>query len=118
MHHTHRTRSFANGRSHPFDTSGPDIAHCEHSWQAAFQHQWRPRKWPRRIPIRVNSQWQIAPREDKAILIESDTTLEPSGIGRGASHDEDVMGWDRTHLPGLFVDPTCFFELVLTLNAV
>src|ERR1700720_22280 len=26
MHHTHGTSSFAKGRSHPFDTSSPDIA--------------------------------------------------------------------------------------------
>src|SRR5258706_1342621 len=116
MHHTHGSSSFANGRSHPFDTSSPDIAYCEHSWQAAFQHQRWAGKRPRRISIRINLHWQIAPGKDEALLIKSDTALQPAGIGRGASHYEEVMGRDRTHLASLLVDPTHFFELVLALH--
>jgi len=32
-------------------------------------------------------------------------------------HDEEVMGWGRTYLPGLLVDPAYFFEAVLNLKA-
>jgi hypothetical protein len=116
MHQTHRCRSFANGRSHPLDASSADIAHCKHSWQAALQHQRRARKRPWWIPIWVNRQWQIASGEDKALLIKSDTAPQPVGIRGGAGHDEEVMGRDRTHLPGLLVDPTYFLEVILALK--
>jgi hypothetical protein len=114
MRHTHRSRSFADGGSDPFDTSGADVTHGEYSWQIAFQHHRRARKRPTRIPIRVNRHWQIASGKNKAILIQSDTAaLKPVGIWRGASHDEEVMGWDATRLPGLLVNPIHFFEVVV-----
>src|SRR5882762_11472290 len=116
MHHTHGGSSFANSRSHPLDASSADVAYGEYSWEAAFEHQRRARKRPRRIPIWVNSQRQIASGEDKALLIKSHTASQPVGIGRSASHYEEVMGWDRMHLPSPLVDPTHFFELVLALK--
>ena len=90
MHQAHGSRSFANGRGHPLDTSRPDIAYCEHSWQAALEHERRPRKRPRRIPNRVNGLWQIAAGEDKALLIQSDTASQPIGVRRGGGYDEEV----------------------------
>src|ERR1700722_17065478 len=92
MHHTHGRRSFANSRSHPFDASGPDIAHCKHSWQAAFEHVRWAGKRPRKISIWIDRQRYVASGEDKAFLIKSDTALQPVGIGRGSSHYEEVMG--------------------------
>jgi len=96
MHQTDRSSSFTDGRSHPLDTSSPNIAHCEHTWQAALEHERRARKWPERIPIWINSRWQIAAVEDKALLIKSDAAPQPVSVRRGAGHDEEVMDWDRT----------------------
>jgi hypothetical protein len=117
MHHTRRSSSFANGRSYPLDASSTDIAYGEYSWEAAFEHERRTGKRPRKIPIWVNRQWQIASGEDKALLIKSDTASQPVGVRGRAGHYEDVTGWDRTHLTGLLVDPTHFFEVVLARKA-
>ena len=43
VNQTDRRSSFPNGRGHPLNASRPDVAHCEHSRQAALQHQRRPR---------------------------------------------------------------------------
>src|ERR1700733_7547701 len=51
MHHTHGSSSFTNGRSYPLDASSTDIAYGEYSWEAAFEHERRTGKGPRRIPI-------------------------------------------------------------------
>jgi hypothetical protein len=72
---------------------------------------------PRRIPIWVNIHWQIAPCENKAFLIEGDNVPQPLGVRGGAGHDEEVMRSHRTHLSGLLVGPTHFFENVLSLKA-
>ncbi len=80
MHQTHGSSPFTNGCSHPLDTSSPNIAHCEHSWQGALEHERRARKWPERIPIWIKSRWQIAAGEDKALLIKSDAAPQPVGV--------------------------------------
>jgi hypothetical protein len=42
---------------------------------------------PEMIPIWINSRWQIAADEDKALLIKSDAAPQPVGVRRGAGHD-------------------------------
>ena len=111
MNQTDGSGSFANGRGYPLNTSSADIAHCEHSWQAALQHQRWSRKRPSRISIWIHRNGQITSGEDEALLIESDTSLKPVRVRRSAGHNEEVMYLGRTHLPGLLIDPSYFFEI-------
>jgi hypothetical protein len=73
MHHADRSRSLSNRHSDPLDASSADVAYSEYSWEAAFEHQRRTGKRPRRILIWFDSQWQIASGEDKALIIKSET---------------------------------------------
>jgi len=114
MHHTYGSSSFADGRSYPLDASSADVAYGEYSWEAALEHLRRTGKRPRRIPIWVNRQWQIASGEDEAFIIKGETASQPVGVRRGPGHYEQVAGRRRTCLPSLLVDPAHFFEVILT----
>jgi hypothetical protein len=116
MHHTHSSGSFANGRSYALDASSADVAHSEHSWEAAFEHLRRTGKRPKRILIWFDRHRQIASGEDEAFVIKSETASQPVGVRRGPGHYEEVAGRRRTYLPSLLVDPAHFFEVILTLK--
>jgi hypothetical protein len=80
MHHTHSSRSFANGRSYPFDASSADVAHSEYSREAAFEHLRRTGKRPKRILAWFDSHRQIASGEDETFIIKGETASQPVGV--------------------------------------
>src|ERR1700732_3953122 len=71
-----RDRAFAHGRRDAFDVAAAHVADRKHARKARFEKMRRPRERPVRggeVLFR-----QIRPGFDEAVLVESDTAIEPA----------------------------------------
>src|SRR5436190_21384723 len=107
-------RSFSDSGRNALDVACPDVAYREHSRQTRFQHLRRAGQGP---CGGAGNLIQIAPCENKTLVVESDASLQPIGSRRRASHDEHVTNRVFGSLACRFVAPRHGFHVTLAAKA-
>src|SRR5215813_9808836 len=110
MDEGHGNRSFSNRGGHALDAAATDVAHGKYARQTGFEQK-------RRAGERPAGGVQIFARQsrsglDEAFVIKRHAAIEPTRVGDGAGHDEDMAYVARLNLPGLVVPPANALEVV------
>src|SRR5690348_769965 len=115
MNEVDRDGPFSYRRSHTLDVPGPDVAHREDAGQARLQHLRRSRQMPPKGRITPQSGFQVAARENEALVIESKAVLQPLGPRGRTRHNEYVANIVTGCFASLFVEPLHAFQMRLAL---
>src|SRR4051794_6826484 len=103
--HMNRDCALPDCGGYALHISRTNVSNREHSRQTCFQHLRCARKRPSGSAILLEYRFQIAAGDNKALLVQRNTPLQPVRSRGCSGHNEDMLDAVRLRLPGLLVLP-------------
>src|SRR5437868_819555 len=112
-----RDRSLTNRGCDSLDVAGADIANCEHSRKARFQHFSRAGEWPVELRNLSSGKIQVAASENEPLAVHGDTALQPFRPRRCACHHKQMSDVMSRSFACSSIDPIDPLQLPLAMES-